>query len=71
MGCLPEPPTAGTHTSAAHGTRRHESAEGTTFPNNYPPPCDPADWSDLMVSEITRTESQDGKCLSLLGFSQG
>jgi hypothetical protein len=60
----------GTRGSAAHGQRRRTSAEGTTIPTNFPP-RDPADWSDLMVREITRTESQGGNCLSPLGFSQG
>jgi hypothetical protein len=39
------------------------------YPHKYPP-RDPADWSDLMVREITRTESQEVNSLSLLGFSQ-
>jgi hypothetical protein len=69
MGGARGQPATRTRTTAAHGQRLRRSAEGTTIPTNIPP-CGPADWSDLKVREITRAESQDGNCLSLLVFSQ-
>ncbi len=73
-GCADQP--SGSRASgglAAHVRRARPKAtpvgEMLDYPHKYPP-RDPADWSDLMVHEISRTESQDPNSLSLLGFSQ-